>query len=126
MIYELAINFAALASRCTPRGWSNFLSFPTWYKYLPGTIDANGRCTPAISNINDVWLIVAAGIEILIRVAAILAFFMIIYAAFSYTMSQGEPDATAKAKDTLINAILGLAISVSAIVIVNFIARSFS
>lgn len=123
MIHEVFIQFAALGSKCTPRGGGLF-GLPTWYKYFDGMRDAEGVCTPSIIGLNDVWFIAMAAIEILLRVAALLAFFMIIYASFQYVTSQGEPDSTAKAKDTLINAILGLAISVSAVLIVNFIARS--
>lgn len=123
MIQNLLVYVAALGDSCTPRG-GGLLGLPTWYKYLKGMRDANGQCTPAIVGLSDVWLIAMAAIEILLRVAAILAFFMIIVAAFGYVTSQGEPEGTAKAKNTLINAILGLAISVSAVLIVNFIARS--
>lgn len=125
IFHTLFAQFAAMGSNCTPNG-GGLLGFPTWYKYLKGIRDAENICVPSVVGINDVWFIAMAAIEILLRVAALLAFFMIIYAAFSYVTSQGEPDATAKAKGTLINAILGLAISVSAVLIVNFIARSIT
>jgi hypothetical protein len=59
-------NFAAT---CTAKG--GFLGFPTWYKYLDSIQDATGACVPKINGISDVWLILAAIIEILLRIAAI-------------------------------------------------------
>lgn len=103
----------------------SILGFPTWYKYLEG-VSANGsQCSPAITNINDTWLIVIALLEILFRLAAIVAVGFIVYAGFLYTTSQGEPEKTAQAKNTIINALVGLAIAVSATAIVSFLTRSF-
>jgi ABC-type Fe3+ transport system permease subunit len=97
----------------------SFLGFPTWYHYLP---KANGTCNPSLSSLNDVWLIVAAVIEILLRVAAIVAVVFVIYGAISYITSQGNPDTTAKARNTVINALVGLVIAISAAAIVAYIA----
>jgi hypothetical protein len=110
----------------TPCKGGDFLFFPTWYKYLDGTPDANGLCTPKITGINDLWLIVAAIIEILLRVAALAAIGFIIYGGFEYLTSQGEPDKTTRARGTIINALVGLVIAISAAAIVNFIAGSIS
>lgn len=98
-----------------------FLGFPTWYEYLdhPG-----GQ--PQIHGLGDIWLIVAAIIEILLRVAAIVAVIFIIYGGFSYTTSQGDPEGTGRAKSTLVNALIGLAVAVMAAAIVSFIAKSIT
>lgn len=98
-----------------------FLGFPKWHAYLDGI---GHPCSPQILNLNDVWLIVAAIIEILLRIAAILAVVFVIYAGFSYVTSQGDPEATGRAKGTLVNALVGLAIAVTAVAIVSFIAKS--
>ncbi len=100
---------------------TDFFGFPTWWKYLhhPG-------CTPQIQGLNDIWLIVAAIIEIALRIAAIVAVVFIIYGGFGYVTSQGDPEGTAKAKSTLVNALIGLAVAVMAAVIVSFIAKSIS
>lgn len=105
-------------------GW--FFGFPKWYKYLQGVADPQGNCAPSISGISDTWLIVAAAIEILLRVAAILAVAFIVYAGVLYATSQGSPDKTGQAKNALINAVVGLAIAVTAAAIVSFIARSIA
>ena len=103
----------------------NFLSFPTWYKYLPGTV-VNGACTPVVNSLSDVWLIVAAVIEILIRLASIVAVGIIIYAGIEYMTSQGNPERTGRAQATIIGAAVGLAITILAAVLVTFIAETIS
>lgn len=114
--------FSLFAAAC--KG-SSFFGFPTWYEYLPGATDKQGHCAPTISGINDVWLIVAAVITILLRIAAMVAVAMIVYGAISYVTSQGEPDKTGQAKGTIVNALVGLALAVMAGVIVSFIAGGF-
>ena len=120
MILSLFTNYAAaVAKPCTNGG--GFLGFPSWYEYLPGHV-VNGQCTPSIASLSNIWLIVAAVIEILLRVAAIVAVVFVLYGAFSYVTSQGQPDGTAKARDTIVNAMIGLAIAVMAAAIVGYLA----
>jgi hypothetical protein len=110
-----------------PCGGGGFLGFPAWYKYLDGVKDPNnGLCAPQMSGINDVWLVLAALIEILLRVAALMAVAFVIYGAASYMTSQGEPDKTTKARRTIINALVGLAIAIIAGATVGFIAGRFN
>jgi ABC-type Fe3+ transport system permease subunit len=123
-LYSLKM-FAAGCS--LPTHSISLLSFPTWYEYLPGQFDTStNTCSPAINGINDVWLIAAAAINILLRVAAILAVVFIIYGGIQYTTSQGSPERTDQARKTVISAVVGLAISVSASVIIGYVARKLS
>jgi hypothetical protein len=109
----------------TPCPNNSFLGFPTWYKYLEGSYDDSSKlCAPHLSGLSDIWLIVAAVIEILLRVAVLVAVVGIIYGGFSYITSQGEPDKTSKARMTIINAAGGMVIAILATVIVSFIAGS--
>lgn len=101
---------------------SSFLAFPTWYEYLHSTPDPNGICSPAIQKLTDVWLVVAAVIEIMLRVAALVAVAMVMYGGFNYVTSQGEPSKTAQARDTIVGALVGLLIAVIAAVLVGFLA----
>ncbi len=103
---------------------SSFFNFPHWYKFLDGVVDPNGACVPKVGALSDVWLIVAAIIEILLRIAALLAVAMVLYGGISYIMSQGEPEKTGQAKDTIVNALVGLAIAIMASFIITFIAGS--
>lgn len=97
---------------------SNFLSFPTWYEYLC----LNSSKHPVITNLTDIWLIVAAIIDILLRVGAILAVIFIIYGGIKYITSQGSPEQTNAAKNTILNAVIGLIVTILASVVVGFIA----
>lgn len=110
----------------TPCTGGDFLGFPKWYAYLPGQTDALGACTPQIQSINDVWLIVAAVVELLLRIAALAAIAMIIYGGVQFITSQGEPDKAHQARSTITNAVIGLAIAVSAAAMVQFLAGRFS
>ena len=98
---------------------SSFLGFPTWYEYIkaPG-----GACSAQLSNLSDIWLIVAAIIEIMLRIAALVAVSFVIVGGIQYLTSQGEPEKTNHARQTILNAVIGLAIAVLAAVVINFIA----
>ena len=114
--------FNMFAASCTPKS-ANFFSFPSWDAYLPH-IAYNGNCSPQLTNINDVWLIVAAVIDILLHIVALLAVGMVIYGGVSYTASQGDPQRVAKAKSTILYAIAGLVLSIGAASILTYIATS--
>lgn len=101
----------------------DFFGFPTWYKYLDGT-GTGADCNPVITSINDIWLIVLAIIEILIRLAAIAAIVYIVYGGIRLTASRGNPDKIASARTAIIDAIVGLLIAIIAIALVNFIGNS--
>lgn len=116
------------ADSCDPNsGQGGFLGFPHWYQYLPGQTDATThQCLPQIQSINDVWLIVAAIIDILLRVASIAAIGFIIYAGIKFITSRGEPDKAKQARDTIWDALIGLVIAVAAAAIVSFVAGKFN
>jgi Type IV secretion system pilin len=136
-----AIGFSAVtgvspvyaAGNCTPK--TSTLGLPTWYKYLDGkgvseasAVDpANPEtvCQPQFSSISDVWKIVAAVIEILLRIAILVAIAFVVVGGITYTSSQGSPDKTKKALQTIISAIVGLVISIVASAVVGFIAGRF-
>jgi len=129
-----AVVAAKIGDACTfPKGVTSFLSFPHWYQYLSGTLqptvavsvaNPNGlpMCTPLLASLADTWLVVAAIIEILIRVAALMAVAFVMYGGVSYMLSQGEPDKTAQARRTIVNALIGLALAISAAAIIAFVA----
>ena len=120
MKFKALIHFAG--APCSPN--APLLGFPTWYQYLP-SVDGSNPCAPQISKLTDIWLIAAAIIEILLRVAAIAAVVFVIWGGVTYITSQGEPDKTAQARKTIINALAGLTIAVAAAALVTFIAGRF-
>lgn len=119
---------APLAGECD----GSFFGIPSWHKYLEKrvvhelTTGQENSCEVQLKGIADVWLIVAAVIEILLRVAAIVAIGFIIYGGVQYVISQGAPDKTKVAQQTIIDAVIGLVISIVAAAIVSFIAGRFN
>lgn len=105
---------------CSP-GSGFTLDIPTWYKYLPCE---NG--TPQIDNINDVWKIAAAILEIIVYIGGIAAVFFVIYGGIQFITSQGLPDKIAQARSTVINALAGLIIAILSVALVRFIMATFS
>jgi Type IV secretion system pilin len=98
---------------------NSFFGFPTWYKYLTDS------CNPQLNGLNDIWLIVLALIEILLRVAVIGAIIYILVGSFKYITSRGNPEKTSGAKKTIVDALVGLVIAVTATAVVSFIAGRF-
>jgi hypothetical protein len=107
----------------------SFLGLPTWYKYLEVGEYEGDPC--AIKGPNDgkggldfeqaLPLIVLAVIEILLRIAGMVAVGFVIFGGFKYITAQAEPDKLAQAQSTIINALIGLAIAVMAVTVVNFL-----
>ncbi len=107
---------------------SSFFGFPHWYEYLDVKDIKNGsetiHCQVASFNVpGDLILVVLAIIDILIHIAGLVAVVYIVIGGIQYVTSQGNPDATAKAQSTVINALLGLALTVTAIAFVSFIGN---
>ena len=126
----IATKFAACSG-------GSFFGFPTWYKYLGEIKDlppeaskpigtVSEQCVPVINSLSDVWLIVAAVIEILLRIGILVALTFVVVGGVRYIMSQGEPDKTAQAKNTIQNALIGLVISITATALITFIAGRFA
>lgn len=111
------------AASCDPNnGAGSFFGLPHWYKYLQGETDPiSNKCIPKINGLNDLWAIGLAVVDILLVVAGFMAVAFVIYGGFQYITSQGEADKTAAAKNTIINALVGLVITLLAIGIVSYI-----
>jgi hypothetical protein len=105
----------------------DFLGFKTWYYYLPSSdfdgckikdfnfLPTNGR--------SDIVLILLAVIDDLLIVAGVVAVAFVVIGAFRYVASQGDPEKTAQAQSTIINALVGTAIAITATVFVNFLGQ---
>ena len=105
---------------------SGLFALPTWYMYLDCQLDANDRPIPRIVGINNIWLIIAAVIDMLLRVAAVVAIGFVIYGGVMYISSQGQPDKVARARTTIVSSIAGLVIAVAATALITFIAHTFN
>ena len=69
----------------------------------------------------DPRIILARGVQLALTFLAIIAVIIIMYAGFLWMTSNGREERIEKAKNTLKNAIIGLVIILSALVIVSFV-----
>jgi hypothetical protein len=131
---------AAVAPGCS----STFLGLPAWYKYLDvgqrtltvdGVVIVTDECaligptkdgTSDFDALGALPLIGLAIVEILSRIAALVAVGFVMYGGFRYIMSQGEPENTKSARQMIINSLIGLMISIIAISLVAFIASQLA
>ena len=116
----LTILLPHVFAACTSSDW--LLSFPTWYEYLGNDMDS----TCQITTFNfpfDFLLIGLAIIDILLRLAGVLAAIYVLYGGFQYLTSQGEPDKIQTARQTILNSLIGLAIALVASATVAFIGH---
>lgn len=131
---------------------TSFLGFPTWYKYLdvgPQAItnettgvsitdpcaitgpsrtytDSRGNQVTEIDIGAAVGRVAVAIVEILLRLAALVSVGFVMFGGFRYVTSQGEPDSTKSARQTIQNALIGLVISLIATGIVAFVAAELT
>lgn len=139
---------AYVAPGCRP----SFLGFPAWYAYLdvgPETIedsegnavvvdpcaiigptetieDSRGNTQENLNMPLIVGYVAVAVVEILLRVSVIAALGFVMYGGFRYITSQGEPEATKSARQTIQNALIGMVIALIATGIVTFVARELT
>lgn len=129
-ITQFITQFAA--GTCQPNG--SFFGLPTWYKYLDGQNVTNfdpihggqiTSCAVVINGIGDVWLIVAAVIDILLRVAILASIAFVLIGGVKFMTSQGQPDKIKSSLSTVMNALIGLVISVAAATAISYVAGRF-
>jgi hypothetical protein len=109
---------AAPAKGCV----THFLTFPNWYRGLTDgdcNIKTPGSEKDALSNF--IWHIVLNVIEIALQLVIYIAIGFIIYGGFQFLTSGGDPATAAKSRMTILNAVIGLAISIGSVAIVNLI-----
>ncbi len=104
-------------------GDERLLTLPAWYRGLvePGS---GGTCEikDPSSNLSQFFSTLAVNIvEILLHIVAYVAVAFIIIGGFKYITSAGSPDANEKGRKTILNAVIGLVISIASIGIVNLI-----
>jgi len=99
------------------------LTFPVWYRGLVGPApDCNllSPDNPAVGGLsNFIWRIVLNVTEIGLQLVGYIAVGFILYGGFQFLTSQGSSEGSAKARKTILNAVVGLVISIASIAIVN-------
>lgn len=100
---------------------TSLLGIPPWYRGM-----TNDDCS--IKNPNDlggisafIWRIVLNIIQIALVLIAYIAGFFILYGGFLFMTGGSNPSQVEKARKSILNAVVGLAISLSAVAITNFV-----
>jgi hypothetical protein len=121
----LAPHLQSLAA-INPCSKGSFLGLESWFHYLPKG-DFDGDCNiknfTVLGSKSDILLVGLAVLDDLIRIAALVAVGFVIYGGIQYVTSQGSPDQTKQAQQTIINALIGLALAILASSIVAFIGN---
>lgn len=73
---------------------------------------------------SDIPLVLLAVIDDLLRIAGLVAVGFVVYGAYQYVLSEGNPDATSRAQGTIINALIGMALAMSAVLIVSYLGHA--
>lgn len=125
---HLTQQLAALPAECD----ASFFGIPPWYKYLPMEVN-NGVCS-----VSDNFKLLGAGtdsgllliglaiVDMLLRIAGMVAVGFVIWGGIQYQVSQGEASKVAAAKHTVINALVGLGIAMVATSIVVFVGNNLA
>jgi hypothetical protein len=120
--------FNFFADTCSNK---TFFGIPPWYKYLIDTgLMASNKVTGACELVGSLqpndWvqviiLVALALLDMALRLAGLVAAGFVIYGGIQYVISQGEPDKTKDAQQTIINALIGLVIAMISAAFVSFI-----
>ena len=119
-----------------------FFGLVPWYEYMTGEFFSTSAPTSSQSNpcaikcfnlfnqtvandcgqtSSDVPGLLLAIIDDLLRVAGLAAIAFVLVGAFQLVTSQGSAEETVKARSTILNALIGLAIAITAIAFISFI-----
>ncbi|HMH70197.1 MAG TPA: hypothetical protein VK502_02265 [Candidatus Saccharimonadales bacterium] len=98
------------------------LTFPAWFSGL-----TDGNCDikdpAAVGGLGTfIWTIILNIIETMLQLVGYISVGFVIAGGFKYMTSAGTPDGMARAKKTILNAIIGLAISMFSVAIVNVVS----
>ena len=121
--FSAIYTYFAISTGCDPN--KTFFGLPVWYKYIVKN-SSGGSCN--FENIklwppDSLLLIGVAVLDMLLRVAGMVAFAFIVWGGIQYVISQGEPDKTRQALHTIINALVGMVIAILSVTIVAFIGN---
>jgi hypothetical protein len=101
-----------------------FFGLPVWYKYLKVTTNSDGSCNFGNFSFwppDNLLLIILAILDMLLIIGGIVAVVFVIFGGIQFITSQGEPENIKHARGTIINALIGLAITIIAASVVNYL-----
>lgn len=123
-LFAVAAPQTAAAAKCED---TYFLTIPAWYNGLI-TADKSGNCNISQPGTGEaglnqfIWKIVLNITEIMLHLVGYLTAGFIIYGGFRYMLAAGSADGMSKAKTTIVNAVIGLTLSILSIAIVKIVS----
>ncbi len=108
-----------------------FLTFPVWYRGLnPSASDcsivdpnqlntATGGSNNGLSNF--IWRVVLNIMDMALQLVGYVAVGFILYGGFTMIISSGAPEVMAKGRKTILDAAIGLVISIASVGIINLV-----
>lgn len=120
----------ASAANCTKN--ATFLGIlPAWYKYL-NVRQVGGNCEIVLATRDGEtdWQktaisIVFALIDMATRLAGLVAVIFVIVGGFTFITSNGQPEKAKNARNTILNALVGVVIAIVAATVVNIVGKAF-
>jgi len=107
-----------------------FLGIHPWFRGL-ATRDGNGKCVvigpgqelngKKLPLDSFIWRIALNIVDIALAITAYIAFFFVLYGGFQFLTGGSNSGQIEKARKTILNAVIGLVISLGAVAIVNLI-----
>ncbi len=126
-----------IASQCS----KEFLGLKPWFAYLPDkdplgnetfAKNAKGAQTCNIENFSllgsgsDFGRVMLAIADNLVRIAGLVAVAFVIVGGAQFLTSQGDPERAKKARETILNALVGVAVAIVAVALVSYIGSQLS
>lgn len=111
------------------------LGMPTWFRGLvkvedsqcvissPDEMNSAPAGEPSNGLANFIWRVALNVIEMALFIVGFIALFFIIYGGFQFLTGGSNPGQIEKARTTILNAVIGLAIAMASIGVVNLIFR---
>jgi hypothetical protein len=100
------------------------LTFQPWFNHI---CTGSGSSTEIKSPVDVgglapfIWIIVLNVLAILLQLVGYLSVGFIIWGGFKYILAQGEPSSLVAARQTVLNAVIGLVIAILANLLINTI-----
>jgi len=116
----LTVSPVAAATKCDS---ARFLTFPAWYRGL--TEEKGGECSIAQPKGSDglskfIWTIGLNIVEILIQLVAYISVGYILWGGYTYIRTVSNSSNIARGREMIQNAVIGLIISLLAVILVSF------
>ena len=116
----LSLSIATPASAATCG--TTFFGFPFWYSHLKLNADCSIKSPTNNAELKVmIWQIALNVIQIVSMATVYVCFCFILFGGFKFISSFGKPDAMAKARNTILQACIGLGIAIASVAIVNLI-----